>query len=1028
MRRPVPPLLLLVLLLPAVALAQEAWTVTSVEGSAVMGEISPLTFEVRNAATSTRHVNEVSLAVDQTAYDVDGGDAPSGWTVSTIDRKERRITYRASGIDCARTPVGIAPGGVARFTLRLVGKPANVDITDALAQSNSVDRSSAARNVCSGTLFSGNASQATWKRVGLSATLTAQPRTLQVGGEVTLQLVLVNRSLQTQSGISLSGLSVTGGAAFTQVAPVSPATLSLASGATGSFTVRMRATSVGTAFFRALALNATASSPQVSSLQVDVSSFPALAEVLPSNIIAGDTVTVRLVVSNPSTTTYRDVTPRTPVFVGSAVATLTKAPSPGRIASLTPGTSASFVWKYQVGGFVGATYAFELQADAVRDGAPIATSRVGSGQGRIVEHRLSVEPASVLGGSTSRTLRYTVYNGGSLEIRKVVLLPPDAAFFTVSPTAPFANDTSGWTASIVKVGNANQYQWQAPAGQAITSGQQRTFSIDYSAIGAVTRDTAFLHSMELTQVSSTESHTLRVEAPVTVFLNRVIPEVEGLVALSGPQRNTLMWTNPSEHDGVLILRAVGAAPGTLPEPGRKYAVGETLGNARVVYTDEVSVASSFADTGLTDGTAYHYRVFNHDALYRYSPGNAPQSLGLKSVPTSRVPGQPLWCYSVGFSTLQQPITELGKGIFSANTSGRVTANLYDTSSAVFDGNERWRPVQLQGAVQSRFPIVPLHGKTGQYILTGDQAGYPYALSADTGEVLWKGALLGTLQSFPVVQLYDYADTAYRAAHPNRDLAFFATRLSTGTNNKVVALNAGTGQPVWTYAPGDLGMVSGGMLVDYTYNRIYVGSRSEGNTLASLRVLNSLTGVEVARLSLGDIDFGIIRDISGKQAYVTASDGTIHGVDMATMGLAWSVKVASRPSTGVPAFSHYARPVTGGFIVSTLGASDAGGTVARYTVKVAANGSTSVALLWSTPIASPSGTFSHTDSTSQRLYVGSKDEKIHELDFATGANLKQVALPGALAIGTPTVDRTVTPARLHAGTQDGRICAFPVPFP
>ena len=37
----------------------------------------------------------------------------------------------------------------------------------------------------------------------------------------------------------------------------------------------------------------------------------------------------------------------------------------------------------------------------------------------------------------------------------------------------------------------------------------------------------------------------------------------------------------------------------------------------------------------------------------------------------------------------------------------------------------------------------------------------------------------------------------------------------------------------------------------------------------------------------------------------------------------------------------------------------------------------------------------------------------------------LALPGALALGTPTVDRTV--GRLHAGTQDGRICAFAVPF-
>jgi outer membrane protein assembly factor BamB len=1019
--------LTLLLLLPAVALAQNAWTVTTVEGSAVMGELSSLTFEVRNAATSTLRVNEVSLAVDQNLYDVDGGSAPPGWTVGTIDRKERRITYRASGIDCAGAPVGIAPGGSVRFTLRLVGQPANADLTDVLVQQNNPDRSSAAREVCSGTVFSGDASQASWKRVGLSASITVLPRTLQVNGEVTVQLVVVNRSLQTQSAITPSGPFLSGTATFTQSSPFSPASLSLASGATGAFTLRMRATGVGTAIIRALARNATVTSPQVASLQVDVSNFPALVEVLPTNIISGDTVTVRLVVSNPTSSTYRDVVPRVPVFAGTVTPTLLSGPTPTRVSSLTPGASVSFQWKYQMTGAVGTTYAFELQADAVRDTVPISTSRVLSAQGRIVEHRLAIEPASLISGATSRTLRYTVYNGGTEEIRKVALLAPDTGFFTVA-AAPFGQDASGWTPGTVKVGNTTQYQWQAPSGPALAPGQQRTFSLTYASIGTVTRDTTFLHAMELTQVSGTTSNTLRVEAPVIVFVNRVMPEVEALVALAGPQRNTLVWTNPAEHDGVLVLRAVGASPGTPPEAGRRYAVGETLGNATVVYWDELSVASSFADTGLTDGTAYHYRVFNHDGLFRYSPGNAPQSLGLKSLPTSRAPGQPLWCYSVGFSTLQQPITELGKGIFSANTSGRVTANLYDTTDALFDGNERWRPVQLQGAVQSRFPIVPLHGRSGQYILTGDQAGYPYALSADTGEILWQGASLGTLQSFPVVQLHDFADAAYRAAHPGRDLAIFATRLSTGTDNKVVALNAATGQPVWTYAPGDLGMVSGGMLVDYTYNRIYVGARSEGNTLPSLRVLNSLTGVEVARLSLGDIDFGIIRDIAGRQAYVTASDGTVHGVDMAALKVAWSAKVASRPSTGVPAFSHYARPVTGGFVVSTLGASDAEGSVARYSVTTATDGSTTVTRLWSTPIASPSGSFSHTTDSSQRLYVGSKDEKVHELDFATGADLKQVALPGALAIGTPTVDRTVTPARLHVGTQDGRICAFPVPFP
>jgi outer membrane protein assembly factor BamB len=1021
-------LALLTLLLPAAALAQDARTVTPVDGTSVMGEISSLVFEVRNASTSTRSLNEVSLSVDGAAYDVDGGDAPSGWTVSTIDRKERRITYRASG-SCPG-PFGLAPGASARFTLRLVGIAAGADATDALVAGNASKKASEARDVCSNTTFSGDPSLASWKRVGLSATLTVQPRTLQLGGNVTVQLIVVNRSTATQGNITLSGPVVVGSAAFGRtVVAFSPASLSLAPGSTGAFTGKLQSTAEGTSIFRASAGNGTVSTALTSSLQVNVSSFPALLEALPSSIAPGDTVTVRLVVSNPSLSTYRNVVPRAPSFLGTAVPTLLSGPTPASATSLGPGSSVSFIWKYQMDGPIGSTFQFESQADATRDGAALDTGLVTSAQGRIVEHRLAIEPSSAIAGARNKTLRYTLYNGGTVEIRTVKLLTPDTAFFTVSGT-PFANDTSGWSTS-----TKSGYSWTAPTGQpGITPGTQKTFSIDYSAIGAVSSDTAFSHQLELTQVSGTTTNTLRVDAPVTVFVNRVMPEVDSLVAVAGQGRNTLVWTNPSDHDGVLVLRAVDTAPDTAPEPGRRYAPGETLGNATVVYSDELSVASTFEDTGLTNGTAYVYRVHNHDSLYRYSPGNAPQSLGLKSVPTSRGPGQPLWCYSVGFSTLQQPITELGVGIFTSNTSGRVTANLTNTSTPSLDGNERWRPVQLPGAVQSRFPIVPLSGRSGQYIITGDQAGYAQAIRTDTGELLWRSTTsLGTIQSFPVVQLYNTAVTNadYKAAFPNRDLAFFATRLSTGTDNKVVALDAATGAPVWTYAPGDLGMVSGGMMIDYTYNRLYVGARSNGGSLDSLRVLSTLTGTELARLSLGDIDFGIVRygSTTPPVALVTNSDGTVYGLDMVAMTVSWSASVASRPSASVPAFSQYARPVNRGFVVSILGATDAEGRVERWEVIPPAAGTTdppTVNKLWSTPIPSPSGTFSATLGGVQRLYVGGKDEKVHELDFTTGADGKQLSLPGALAIGTPTVDTTVS--RLHVGTQDGRVCAFQVPFP
>jgi outer membrane protein assembly factor BamB len=441
-----------------------------------------------------------------------------------------------------------------------------------------------------------------------------------------------------------------------------------------------------------------------------------------------------------------------------------------------------------------------------------------------------------------------------------------------------------------------------------------------------------------------------------------------------------------------------------------------VGTASVVYAGDLSGASRWADTSVVNGTEYFYRVYNFDDLHRYAAGNAPSSFGLRARPQARGAGAPLWCYTVGLSTFNQPITEAGVGIYSAFNNS-VIANLFNTSTATADGDERFRPVSLQGTIGSRFPVVPLHGLSGQYLLVGTQDGYMYALNSQTGAVLWTGdggQPLGKIQSFPVTQLYDYANAAYKAAG-TRDLVFFATRLDASpTGNKVIALNAATGQRVWLYQPNDLDMVSGGMMVDYTNNLLFVAARSNGNTQASLRILNTLTGQEVARLSLGDIDFSVVRLAATNQALVTANDGTVSGVGLTSYKVEWSMKLPSTPT-------NYARPLGAGFF-ATLSS----GAVEYYLLQKRADGTTTAARSWTTPVPSPTGSFSYLlNSSTSRVYVGSSDGKVHELDGSTGVDLKQVSLGSAQRIGMPTVDSTV--GRLHVGTQDGRVCAFQVPF-
>lgn len=1001
-------------LLPAVAQAQtNTWSVSLVDGSAVMGETATLTFEARNGTGSPRKLNEVVFAFPA-GYVPIGGEGPQRWSAFMVDTTNRSIAFWLDGQPCGPNYLGLNPGESARFKVRVVAPRGNGDTLDALVGGPSWATpytTTQGWDVCTGRRFSFDPTGVRWLRQGLSAQLEATPRTLQPGEDLTLRLTVTNRSLLEQSGITLSGPVTVGGTTFDVVSAFTPASLRLASGASGTFTGVLRARSSGTATFQASASNTTVTSPVVSSPEVSASSFAALGELSPIDLISNDTVTVRLNVSNPSTTAYLDIRPRLPLLQGAVTATLLSGPTPASLTSLSPGASASFSWQYRITGTVGTTFRFLVQADATLNGAPLSTNAVGTPQGYVAEHRLRVSPLALRGGSTSQVVRYTVYNGGSVAIQAVKLRTPDRALFTVSST-PFASDTSGWVMS----SDAGGYVWTAPSTAArIQPGQQRTFSLDYTSISTVSRDTLSTHSVELDQGQYWKAPI--VDAAITVLVPRPIPEVKELVAVSGSERNTLLWTNPAGHDGVLIVRSVGAPPDQAPLHGRRYMPGEVLGNATVIYSDERSIASSFADTGLSNGTVYYYRVFNHDELYQYAPGNVPGPQGLKAVPQAPGSGRPLWCYSVGQPALLQPVTDRGIGIFSANDSGTVTANLTDTTNPLVDGSERWRPVRLEGAVKARFPIVPLHGLSGQYIVTGDQAGYTSAIRAETGQLLWRSTeSLGSIQSFPVLQLYDYANAAYRAAHPFRDLVFVSTRLESG--NRVVALNARTGERVWEYAPGDLGPVSGGGLVDYATNRLLVGASSQGGILASLRVLDSLTGAELARLSLGDIDSSISR--LGNMAIVTSSEGMVYGVDIPGMREVWRVQVATRPAPGVAAFSSFVRPVTGGFLASVVGASASEGRVERWSIS-----GTTVTRQWSTPVPGPSGAFAIALGGVTRVYVGGSDERVHELDFTTGVDGRQVLLPGAGAIGTPTVDSAV--GRLHVGTQDGRLCALTAPF-
>ncbi len=84
---------------------------------------------------------------------------------------------------------------------------------------------------------------------------------------------------------------------------------------------------------------------------------------------------------------------------------------------------------------------------------------------------------------------------------------------------------------------------------------------------------------------------------------------------------SLNWTNPvdSDFNAVVILRSLSAVTDS-PVQGTSYSVGNTIGSATVAC---VTSSTSCTDTGLTNGTAYHYKIFAKDNFSNYSNGIVP---------------------------------------------------------------------------------------------------------------------------------------------------------------------------------------------------------------------------------------------------------------------------------------------------------------------------------------------------------------------------------------------------------------------
>jgi hypothetical protein len=125
--------------------------------------------------------------------------------------------------------------------------------------------------------------------------------------------------------------------------------------------------------------------------------------------------------------------------------------------------------------------------------------------------------------------------------------------------------------------------------------------------------------------TGTNGHSGSDAGGTTVTIDNLSPgNVTSSTATSGNTQVSLAWTNPGDADlsTIIVLRRAGTAVGDTPTEGATYSVGNTIGSSTVACVVSAPTASC-TDTGLSNGTAYHYKIFTKDANGNYSTGAVP---------------------------------------------------------------------------------------------------------------------------------------------------------------------------------------------------------------------------------------------------------------------------------------------------------------------------------------------------------------------------------------------------------------------
>lgn len=157
---------------------------------------------------------------------------------------------------------------------------------------------------------------------------------------------------------------------------------------------------------------------------------------------------------------------------------------------------------------------------------------------------------------------------------------------------------------------------------------------------------------------------------LTVTINALSDPTSLAITTNSSTQLTPTWTKWNSRD-VLVVRSLDASF-TAPTPGASYTAGNSIGGDTVVYKGS---GTSVADSGLTAGTVYYYKLYSENFSY-YSAG---------AVVSGTTPGSPTITVAAGTLAFGSQTTGTTSSEQTYTVSGvNLTANIVVTAPSGYE--------------------------------------------------------------------------------------------------------------------------------------------------------------------------------------------------------------------------------------------------------------------------------------------------------------------------------------------------------